>query len=126
MESVKICFIVCLSLPILAQGAPNKTQDISQNGSLKGSDLIWYDGLPSPTIFSFGCDFPSDDIERMSIVAELCGQACRKNDKCTHFVHNKAYSTEGLCFLKRRAGVNFTNVLRTAFTLIDPKLVKRQ
>jgi hypothetical protein len=124
MVSVKICFIVCLSLPILAQGAPNKTQNISQNSSLKGSDLIWYDGLPSPTIFAFGCDFISDDIERLSIIAELCGQACRNNDKCTHFVHNKAYSTEGICFLKRRAGVNFINVFLAAFTLVGPKSAK--
>ncbi len=42
---------------------------------------------------------------QVSVLAELCAQACRNNDKCTHFVHNKSYSSEGICYLKQRSGI---------------------
>ena len=103
MASVKICLMICITLPLLAQSAPSEPQDVGKKDGLKSSELQWFDGLPSPTIYALGCDFPYDDIDRVSVVGELCAQACRDNDKCTHFVHNKAY---GVCFLKHRAGIN--------------------
>jgi hypothetical protein len=51
----------------MVQGASRVPQDISKKGIPSGSYLQWYDGLPSPTIFSLGCDFPGDDIEQVSI-----------------------------------------------------------
>ncbi len=44
------------------------------------------------------CDYPGDDIKKVSMAGEQCGPACDAHPTCTHFTYNLV---DRICYFKR-------------------------
>jgi hypothetical protein len=66
------------------------------------SGIDFQAGSPPGIIWALDCDFPGDDIQELKTQAVDCGQACRAERQCSHFVHN---NNRKICFLKRKKGL---------------------
>ena len=56
------------------------------NQSCGFSIILWQESKTDDVFWSFNCDFPGNDFQKLQGKGEMCGGFCRSNPRCSHFI----------------------------------------